>query len=225
MAGWWDSSNQVNYTPTRSVAINFFHKGNFMSKNILLFCNGLSGTGKTTFINTYAIPNGFHNLISATTRARRAEETDGVSYYFRDEKYFETEKFATHLFVNEAFWKPGDAKWLYGIPEFEIKQNLGADLIYDVIQPRYTRELMDWFKKHNLQQQYDFRVAYFTTGLDNFEIAQQRAVMKNDLDVRRANTCTMADFAASRVAVDYITMPRDDKPNMDLINLVTSRTR
>ncbi len=111
--------------------------------------------------------------------------------------------------MNEAFWKPGDAKWLYGIPEFEIKQNLGADLIYDVIQPRYARELMDWFKKHNLQQQYDFRVAYFTTGLDNFEIAQQRAVMKNDLDVRRANTCTMADFAASRVAVDYITMPRD----------------
>ena len=66
-----------------------------MSKNIILFCNGLSGTGKTTFINTYAIPNGFHNLISATTRARRVEETDGVSYYFRDEKYFETEKFAT----------------------------------------------------------------------------------------------------------------------------------
>lgn len=196
-----------------------------MSKNILLFCNGLSGTGKTTFINTYAIPNGFHNLISATTRARRAEETDGVSYYFRDEKYFENEKFATYLFVNRDFWKPGDAKWLYGIPEFEIKNNIGKNLIYDVIQPRYTRELMDWFIAHNLQYQYDFCVAYFTTGMDNFEIAQQRAVMKNDMAVRRANTCTWDDFAASRVRVDYVTMPRDDKPNLDLIKLVQTHTR
>lgn len=196
-----------------------------MSKNILLFCNGLSGTGKTTFINTYAIPNGFHNLISATTRARRAEEIDGVSYYFRDEAYFETEKFATYLFVNRDFWKPGEPKWLYGIPEFEIKNNIGKNLIYDVIQPRYTRELMDWFIAHNLQYQYDFRVAYFTTGMDNFEIAQQRAVMKNDMAVRRANTCTLDDFAASRVRVDYVTMPRDDKPNLDLIKLVQTHTR
>ncbi len=196
-----------------------------MSKNILLFCNGLSGTGKTTFINTYAIPSGFHNLISATTRARRAEEIDGVSYYFRDEAYFETEKFATHLFVNRDFWKPGEPKWLYGIPEFEIKNNIGKNLIYDVIQPRYTRELMDWFTMHNLHNQYDFRVAYFTTGMDNFEIAQQRAVMKNDMAVRRANTCTWDDFAASRVRVDYVTMPRDDKPNLDLIKLVQTHTR
>ncbi|MBR4507687.1 MAG: hypothetical protein IKP24_04090 [Alphaproteobacteria bacterium] len=191
-------------------------------KNILLFCNGLSGTGKTTFINTYAIPNGYHNLISATTRKMREGELDGVSYYFRDEKYFETEKFATYLFVNEAFWKPGEPKWLYGVPEFEIEQNLGKNLIYDVIQPRYTRELMNWFVAHKLDEQYEFKVAYFTTKQDNFEIAEQRAVMQNDLAVRRANTCTWDDFARARVNVDYVTMPRDNKPNVDLIKLVQS---
>lgn len=190
-------------------------------KNILLFCNGLSGTGKTTFINTYAIPNGYHNLISATTRKMREGELDGVSYYFRDEKYFETEKFATYLFVNEAFWKPNEPKWLYGVPEFEIEQNLGKNLIYDVIQPRYTRELMNWFVAHKLDEQYEFKVAYFTTKQDNFEIAEQRAVMQNDLAVRRANTCAEGDFARARVNVDYVTMPRDDLPNADLIQLVT----
>lgn len=190
-------------------------------KNILLFCNGLSGTGKTTFINTYAIPNGYHNLISATTRKMREGELDGVSYYFRDEKYFETEKFATYLFVNQAFWKPGEPKWLYGVPEFEIEQNLGKNLIYDVIQPRYTRELMNWFVAHKLDEQYEFKVAYFTTKQDNFEIAEQRAVMQNDLAVRRANTCAEGDFARARVNVDYVTMPRDDLPNADLIQLVT----
>ena len=196
-----------------------------MSKNTLLFCNGLSGTGKTYFIQNIVPACAFHNLISATTRAIRPEETDGVSYYFRDEKYFETEKFATHLFVNEAFWKPGEPKWLYGIPEFEIEQNLGQNLIYDVIQPRYTRELMDWFIAHKLDKDYDFRVAFFTTQQDNFAIAKQRAVMPNDLAVRRANTCTMQDFQDAGVSVNYITMPRDDKPNLDLIKFVQSKSR
>jgi hypothetical protein len=197
-----------------------------MSKNILLFCNGLSGTGKTTFINTYAIPNGFYNLISATTRARRAEEVDGVSYYFRDEKYFETEKFATHLFVNQAFWQPGDKKWLYGIPEFEIKNHIGQNMVYDVIQPRYTRELMDWFTAHKLDAQYEFRVAWFKTlDQDNFAIARDRACMKNDLTVRQQNTCTMRDFVNANIRPDYVTMPRDNKPNLDLIRLVTQITR
>lgn len=194
-----------------------------MAKNILLFCNGLSGTGKTTFIQKYAVPNGFHNLISATTRQKRTEETDGVSYYFRDEKYFETEKFATYLWVNEDFWKPGEPKWLYGIPETEVKKHIGENLIYDVIQPRYTRELMDWFIVHNLDEKYEFRVAYFTTQKDNFEIAGQRATMKNDLDVRRANTCTPDDFKRANVNIDFITMPRDDKTNLDLIKLVQSQ--
>lgn len=192
-----------------------------MATNIVLVCNGLSGTGKTTFINNYAIPNGFHNLISATTRKIRDGEQNGVSYYFRDEKYFETEKFATYLFVNQAFWKPGEPKWLYGIPEFEINNNMGKNFVYDVIQPRYTRELMDWFIAHKLDNQYEFRVAFFTTqDIDNFDIVRKRASMNNDLAVRQANTCNMDDFRAANVHVDYITMPRNDKPNLDLIKLV-----
>lgn len=193
-----------------------------MSKNILLFCNGLSGTGKTYFIENIVPRNTFHNLISATTRPMRDGESEGVQYYFRDEKYFDNEKFATHLFVNETFWQPGEPKWLYGVPEFEIEQNIGKNLIYDVIQPRYTRELMDWFVSKKLTEKYDFRVAWFTTNIDNFAIAAQRATMPNDLDVRRRNTCNHQDFIDANVNVDYITMPRDNKPNLDLIKLVQS---
>lgn len=193
-----------------------------MSKNILLFCNGLSGTGKTYFIENIVPQNTFHNLVSATTRPMRDGESEGVQYYFRDEQYFDNEKFATYLFVNRAFWKPGEPKWLYGIPEFEIYNNLGKNLIYDVIQPCYTRELMDWFISHKLIEKYDFRVAWFTTKIDNFEIAKQRATMPNDLDVRRKNTCSRQDFIDANVNIDYITMPRDNQPNIDLIKLVQS---
>jgi len=192
-----------------------------MDKKILLFCNGLSGTGKTTFINRYAVPNGFHNLISATTRDKRDGEVDGVSYYFRDEAYFDREKFATYLWVNEILWKPGDKKWLYGIPEFEIMNHIDENLIYDVIQPRYTRDLMNWFIAHNLQKQYVFRVAYFTTYQKNIiETIEKRASMKNDITVRRTNTCNMDDFSNAGVGIDFITRPRDEMPNINLIRLV-----
>lgn len=116
-------------------------------KNTLLFCNGLSGSGKTYFIQN-TLPTGlFYNLRSATTRPMRPGESEGKPYFFRDEAYFENARLATHLWVNEQFWTPGTLKWIYGIPEEEVFAHLGKNLIYDVIQPRYTRQLIDWFKK------------------------------------------------------------------------------
>ena len=196
-----------------------------MSKKILLILNGESGTGKT-FFKENIVPHGtFYNLVSATNRNMRAEDIDGVTYHFHDEQWFEREraagKLATYLFVNEALWQPGERKWLYGVPTSEIYGALGQNLIYDVIQPRYTRELIDWFKAHHLDEMYDFYVAWFLTEtIDNMEIAKQRAGMKNDMAVRRQNTCNAADFAAAGIKPDFITRPRDNKPNIDLINFV-----
>lgn len=193
----------------------------------MLFLNGESGTGKTFFKDNVVPSGAFYNLVSATTRGRRADEVDGVSYHFRDENWFENERandrLATYLFVNEPFWKPGDKKWLYGVPASEIYSHLGQNLIYDVIEPRYTRELIDWFKKHKLDTMYDFRVAWFTTyELDNFAIARERACMQNDLAVRQKNTCSAADFRAVGIEPDYITRPRDNRANPDLIKMVRS---
>lgn len=198
-----------------------------MSKKIMLFLNGESGTGKTFFKENIVPAGAFHKLVSATTRGIRADETDGVSYYFRDEQWFDNaranDQLATYLFVNEYFWQPGDKKWLYGIPVSEIYNHIGENLIYDVIQPRYTRELMDWFKKHHLDNMYEFYTAWFTTyELDNFAVARKRACMKNDVLVRQKNTCNQNDFANAQITPDYITRPRDGKPNTDLIKMVRS---
>ena len=198
-----------------------------MSKPIMLFLNGESGTGKTFFKENIVPSGAFYNLISATTRGRRPDEVDGVSYYFRDEDWFENERandrLATYLFVNESFWKPGDKKWLYGVPANEIYSHIGQNLIYDVIEPRYTREMIDWFKSHHLDNMYDFRVAWFSTlKLDNMAIARDRAVMQNDLAVRQKNTCNAADFRAAGIKPDYITHPRDNRANPDLIKMVRS---
>ena len=179
-----------------------------MKKNTLLFCNGLSGSGKTYFIQN-TLPSGlFYNLRSATTRPMRPGESEGAPYFFRDEAYFETTPLATHLWVNELFWTPGTPKWLYGVPESEIMAHLGENLIYDVIQPRYTRQMIDWFCKNDLARHYNFRVAYFLSPEQNLETARARANMPNDADVRRTNTCDPVDFLNAGIDPNYILMPR-----------------
>ncbi|MBR0212110.1 MAG: hypothetical protein IJQ55_00745 [Alphaproteobacteria bacterium] len=173
-------------------------------KKTLLFCSGESGSGKSYFIKNILPSGAFYNLKSATTRPMREGETDGCEYYFRDEAYFDMEKFATKLFVNEQFWKPGDKKWLYGVPEFEIYDHMGANFTYDVIQPRYVRQLMDWFCAHNLESKYDFRVLWFLPPTNNTDIIQKRQNMLNDTEVRKANTCNLADFHKAGISPDHI---------------------
>ncbi len=73
-----------------------FLYGLAMKKKTVLFCTGLSGSGKSYFIQNILPKGAFYNLKSATTRAMRDDEKDGREYYFRDESYFETEKFATN---------------------------------------------------------------------------------------------------------------------------------
>ena len=88
-----------------------------MKKNTLLFCNGLSGSGKTYFIQN-TLPQGlFYNLRSATTRPMREGESEGKPYFFRNEEYFDNTPLVTRLWVNKNFWTPGTPKWMYGVPE------------------------------------------------------------------------------------------------------------
>lgn len=186
-----------------------------MKKKTVLFCTGLSGSGKSYFIKNI-LPNGaFYNLKSATTRKMRDGEMDGREYYFRDEKYFETEKFATKLFVNEQFWKPGEPKWLYGVPEFEIYDHMGRNFTYDVIQPRYVRQMINWFQEQDFGNEYDFRVLWFQPSVNGAEIVKARQNMPNDLDVRKANTCNMSDFHAVELTPRHIVTCNPTMLSMD----------
>ena len=178
-------------------------------KYTVLFCTGLSGSGKTYFIQNILPQNTFYNLKSVTTRPMREGEQEAREYYFRDESYFKKKKFTTTLWINEAFWKPGMPKWLYGVPEFEILDNLGCNFTYDVIQPKYVRQMIDWFKTKKinnvwLSDLYNFRILWFQPPTNNMEIAKKRQNMPNDLDVRYANTCNMNDFVNAGLIPDHM---------------------
>lgn len=173
-------------------------------KKYVIFCTGNSGSGKTYFIKNLLPKNTFHILKSATTRQMRSNEKDGCEYYFRDENYFTKTKFATHLWVNEAFWIPGQLKWLYGVPEFEILNNIGKHMVYDVIEPKYVREMIEWFKKNKLNRIYDFKTIYFVPSENNKKIINKRVNMPNDQEVRQNNTCLPIDFLRANLNIDFL---------------------
>lgn len=176
--------------------------GNTMQKT-LLFCTGLSGSGKSYFIKHFLPDGKFHNLTSATTRPMRNGEQNGREYYFCSQEEFEKMPLATQLWVNEAFWTPEKPKWMYGVPEFEILNNLHRNLVYDVIQPKYARQMINWFIKHKIYS-YDFKTIYFMPPENNFDIANRRANMPDDEAVRRANTCTPNDFLNAGLDIDFV---------------------
>lgn len=173
-------------------------------KNTVLFCCGLSGSGKSYFIEHFLPHDMFYKLKSATTRPMRAGEQQGREYYFVDESYFDTTPLVTRLFVNQAFWQPGKPKWLYGVPEFEVRDRIGKNLVYDVIQPKYARQMQDWFTARGMQSNYDFKTLYFIPPEDNFTIAAARANMPDDHGVRTTNTCDAIDFLRADLMPDFI---------------------
>lgn len=173
-------------------------------KKTVLFCTGLSGSGKSSFIEKHVPLDTCYKLKSATTRPIRDGEQDGREYYFRDENYFDTTPMATHLWVNQAFWQPGMPKWLYGVPEFEIRNHMDKNLIYDVIQPKYVRQMIDWFRAHGMQRQYSFKVLYFIAPSNSMTIARTRANMPNDIQVRQQNTCDPIDFLRADLNIDFL---------------------
>ena len=173
-------------------------------KKTVIFCTGLSGSGKSYFVDNILPAGHFHKLISATTRPMRPGEVDGREYYFRDEEYFDATPLATHLWVNEAFWEPGKPKWIYGVPEFEILNNSDTNLVYDVIQPKYAAQLRNWFMQKRLNREYSFKTLYFIPPENNFDIASNRANMPDDAGVRRTNTCAPLDFLRAGLDIDFL---------------------
>ncbi|MDR2769873.1 MAG: hypothetical protein LBB08_00305 [Rickettsiales bacterium] len=172
-----------------------------MNKSFL-FLTGMSGTGKSWFWQNVVGPAGkFRKIVSATTRGPRSGEQEGVDYYFRNEAFFDSSEFAVKLFVNEAFWKEGEPKWLYGIEEAEIDRLRGENLTYDCIEPKYVRAVMDWCGAHG--RKYDFKIAYFLNSPEDTSVVQSRANMRNDMLIRSRNTCSPRDFLRAGIHPDW----------------------
>jgi len=94
---------------------------NKTASGLAVVISGPSGIGKSTVCRALAERYGYSVSVSATTRAPRADETDGVEYRFMDRKSFleevERGRFLEH---SEHFDN------LYGTPAAPVKEALAA---------------------------------------------------------------------------------------------------
>jgi guanylate kinase len=92
---------------------------------LVLVVSGSSGAGKDTVID--ALMKRHRNLVhitTATTRAPRENEIDGVSYYFKTEKEFKTLIEHNELLEYAHVYD----KW-YGVPKQPVRDALASDKI------------------------------------------------------------------------------------------------
>ena len=122
---------------------NYQHK-------LILFC-GPSGSGKTTIV--HHLLNKFPMMrfsVSATTRTKRENETDGIDYHFLSPEEFRT-KIADNEFLE---WEEVYKDRYYGSLKSEVDRilNEGNVALFDIdvvgglnIRKNYGRQLLDVF--------------------------------------------------------------------------------
>jgi guanylate kinase len=97
---------------------------------LLLIMAGPSGVGKTTIVHELIRRFGGMFSVSATTRARTANEREGVDYFFLDESTFQRwideDRFLEHAQVFGRSW--------YGTPEAPVRAELakGQLVVLDI---------------------------------------------------------------------------------------------
>ena len=102
-----------------------------MSKGKLFIISGASGVGKSTVLSkVMAARQDLEFSVSATTRAPRPGERDGVNYYFVTE-----DKFREMIAANEFLEYDEHNKTLYGTPKSQVEEKLVRGHVILDIEP------------------------------------------------------------------------------------------
>lgn len=101
------------------------------NKGILLVLSGFSGSGKGTVMKEIMkkYPEHYALSVSATTRAPRVGETDGIEYFFKTREEFET-MIAEDELIEYAQYVSN----YYGTPKAYVEEQLqaGKDVILEI---------------------------------------------------------------------------------------------
>lgn len=113
----------------------------------LLTLTGPSCSGKTTLLNDLVANHSFKALVSHTTRPARKGETEGVDYYFVDDRKFDDLKKAGKLMESVEF-----GGYKYGLSANEV-----AGAILDnknpvvIVEPKGLAQITEYANKSGIE--------------------------------------------------------------------------
>jgi guanylate kinase len=94
-----------------------------------IFCiQGFTASGKDSITKQVSKDLNIPILVSHTTRPKRINETEGIEYYFVDDKFFEDNK---NDFLENREYKTVKGIWRYGLHKEELKNKPYSIFIVD----------------------------------------------------------------------------------------------
>jgi guanylate kinase len=157
-----------------------------MKKGKLIIFTAPSGAGKTTIVRHLlkVFPNELAFSVSATTRARRSHETDGVDYYFISIDDFK-QRIQAQAF---AEWEEVYSGQYYGTLKAEVQRllDLGKSVLFDIdirgafslkslygdacisifVQPPSFDVLKERLIKRNTEDEISYRIRIKKAGIE-----------------------------------------------------------
>ncbi|MFL5777708.1 MAG: guanylate kinase [Chloroflexota bacterium] len=177
---------------------------------LLVIISGPSGVGKDTIIDALRSRGheaDYHFVVTCTTRARRPDEVDGVSYHFLDRRRFQKLRQEGGLLeANEVH-----GNW-YGTPVGEVQRALidGKDVILKIdvqgaqeVKERVPDALLVFVVPPSLEALFQRLRARATENADELELRQRNAAIElarqDDYDHVVTNETGQVDLTAERI--------------------------
>jgi guanylate kinase len=110
-----------------------------MKNTHIITISGPSLSGKTEITKILKNNYGFSTVISLTTREKRANEIDGVDYYFVSKEEYDSKEIIQKTVFNGNY---------YGVSKEEIMSKEGSDLLW-VIAPESLNQVEKFCQDHD----------------------------------------------------------------------------
>jgi guanylate kinase len=188
---------------------------NLSRRGLMLVLSSPSGAGKTSIAR--ALLKADSNLVSsvsATTRAARPGETEGIDYYFVTVPQFDKMKSASEFLENARVFDN-----FYGTPRAHVEKQLaaGKDVLFDI----------DWQGTQQLRENArDDLVSIFILppSLDELE-RRLRGRAQDPDDVVRKRMARASDEMSHWPEYDYIVVNRDIDESISQVQTILAAER